>query len=193
MIYKVEDSLRNFEPWSGAKYTFEKLSDEELDTLDSMLEDIFDYSSVETMPTATDINDLLWFENDTIAQWLGYEDWEDLERIKAGDEDLEESLKSLKKESVSKKSTDKRPLKEAVSYGNWSEDEIKKLLDALDSFSGDAWHLAEVFEILSDPSRDINDLIVNGYPFDKSFDELAWNIDNWVAEIQDAVEELKNK
>lgn len=103
MIYKVEDSLRNFEPWSGAKYTFEKLSDEELDTLDGMLDDIFDYSSVETMPTETSINDLLWFENDTIAEWLGYEDWEDLERVKAGDDDLEESLKSLKKNRLLKK------------------------------------------------------------------------------------------
>lgn len=190
MIYKVEDYLRNFKPWSGAKYTFEKLSDDELDTLDSMLDDIFDYSSVDTMPTETSINDLLWFENDTIAEWLGYEDWEDLERVKAGDDDLEESLKSLKKESVSKKLTNKRPLKEAVS-GNWSEDEIKKLLDALDSFNTDAWYLSEVLETLSDSDRDINDLIVNGYPFEKSFDEIAWNIDNWVAEIQDAVEELK--
>ena len=187
MIYKVEDYLRNFKPWSGAKYTFEKLSDEELDTLDGMLDDIFDYSSVETMPTETSINDLLWFENDTIAEWLGYEDWEDLERVKAGDDDLEESLKSLKKESVSKKLTNKRPLKEAVS-GNWSEDEIKKLLDALDSFDTDAWHLSEVIETLSDSDRDINDLIVNGYPFEKSFDEVAWNIDNWVAEVQDAIE-----
>lgn len=192
MIYKVEDYLRNFKPWSGAKYTFEKLSDDELDTLDSMLDDIFDYSSVDTMPTATSINDLLWFENDTIAEWLGYEDWEDLERVKAGDDDLEESLKSLKKEFVSKKLTNKRPLKEAVS-GNWSEDEIKKLMDALDSFNTDAWYLSEVLETLSDSDRDINDLIVNGYPFEKSFDEIAWNIDNWVAEIQDAVEELKNK
>ena len=31
------------------------------------------------MPSETDINDFFWFETDTIAEWLGYEDWEKLE------------------------------------------------------------------------------------------------------------------
>lgn len=87
--------------------------------------------------------------------------------------------------------TNKRPLKEAVS-GNWSEDEIKKLFDALDSFEESAQHLSEVLEVLSDSDRDINDLIVNGYPFEKSFDEVVWDIDAGHDEVTGVIEESRN-
>ena len=40
-----------------------------------MLEDVY----CDELPTDTEINDFFWFERDTIAEWLGYEDWEDLE------------------------------------------------------------------------------------------------------------------
>ena len=30
--------------------------------------------------TETQINDLFWFDSDLIAQWLGFEDFEDLEK-----------------------------------------------------------------------------------------------------------------
>lgn len=35
----------------------------------------------------TELNDLLWFEDDTIAEWLGFEDWEALERLNNGEEE----------------------------------------------------------------------------------------------------------
>ena len=38
----------------------------------------------------TAINDFLWFETDTIAEWLGYEDWDDLCRKHAGEEEDED-------------------------------------------------------------------------------------------------------
>ena len=44
----------------------------------------------ETYPdglSATELNDLLWFEDDTIAEWLGFEDWEALERFNNGEEE----------------------------------------------------------------------------------------------------------
>lgn len=75
MKYVCEDSLYNFNFWSGGKDTADDLTCEELETLDSLLEDVF----CDKLPTDTEINDLFWFERDTIAEWLGYSDWEDLE------------------------------------------------------------------------------------------------------------------
>lgn len=72
-IYK-DDSLRNFDFWSGAIYTAEKLTCDELDTIENILEDIYPEGMDETS-----INDLFWFEDDTIAEWLGYDNWEALE------------------------------------------------------------------------------------------------------------------
>lgn len=79
-----EISLRNFEGWSGAVDTLSTLTDEQKDSLEAILEEIYPDGMDET-----GLNDLLWFENDTIAEWLGFDDWEDLERKNSG-EDYEE-------------------------------------------------------------------------------------------------------
>lgn len=81
-IYK-EENLTNFEFWSGAKNTVEYLTWEELETIESMLEEMYPDGMDET-----DINDFFWFEEDTIAEWLGYEDFEEL--MHRDDEDEEE-------------------------------------------------------------------------------------------------------
>jgi hypothetical protein len=69
----TEESLRNFEFWSGAKDTVKYLTDDELDTIEEILEEL----NPEGM-SETDINDLFWHDDDTIAEWLGYEDFEEL-------------------------------------------------------------------------------------------------------------------
>ncbi len=78
-----EENLTNFEFWSGAKNTVEYLTWEELETIESMLEEMYPDGMDET-----DINDFFWFEEDTIAEWLGYEDFEEL--MHRDDEDEEE-------------------------------------------------------------------------------------------------------
>lgn len=80
-----EISLADFEAWSGGRDTLDVLIEKDLcDQLENMLEnDIFLDGC-----TDTDLNDLLWFERDTIADWLGFSDWEDLEND--GEEDEEE-------------------------------------------------------------------------------------------------------
>lgn len=77
----TEKSLTDFEFWSGARQTAELLTDEELDTIETMLEEIYPDGMDET-----EINDFFWFEDDTIADWLGYDDFETLykERKKEG-------------------------------------------------------------------------------------------------------------
>ena len=67
-VYK-EMNLRDFEFWSGAKSNAETLTDEQLDMVESILEDAFPDGLDETQ-----INDIFWFDFDTISEWLGIED-----------------------------------------------------------------------------------------------------------------------
>ena len=69
----AETSLNNFEFWSGGKDRAKYLTWQELDTIEAILEDLYPEGVDETT-----INDLFWFEEDTIAEWLGYADFEEL-------------------------------------------------------------------------------------------------------------------
>ena len=70
-----EDSIRNFEFWGGARDTIYDLTYNDFDILEPMIEEMF-MGEVEDV----DLNDFFWFERDTIAEWLGYEDYEELMR-----------------------------------------------------------------------------------------------------------------
>lgn len=70
MEIRKEVSLKDFEFWAGATSTVEYLTEEELDTIEEMLEE------TGTVYSETDLNDFFWFEADTIAEWLGYRDFE---------------------------------------------------------------------------------------------------------------------
>ena len=80
-----EISLRDFKGWSGAVDTLNTLTDEQKDELEANLEELWPDGIDET-----NLNDFLWFENDAIAEWLGFDDWEDLERKNSGEDDAEE-------------------------------------------------------------------------------------------------------
>lgn len=69
----VETNLRNFEFWSGACDRVKYLTYEELDQIEAILEDLYPDGADETT-----INDIFWFEEDTIAEWLGYESFEEI-------------------------------------------------------------------------------------------------------------------
>lgn len=69
----TENSLSNFEFWSGAKDRAKYLTEEEFDTIETILEDIYPDGMSETQ-----INDLFWFEEDWIAEMLGYNDFEEI-------------------------------------------------------------------------------------------------------------------
>ena len=69
----TETSLNNFEFWAGAKDTVKYLNDNDLDIIESILDEFYPDGVDETT-----INDLFWFEDDTIAEWLGYTDFEEL-------------------------------------------------------------------------------------------------------------------
>lgn len=69
MKYTKEFS-EGFQPWSGAVSTYDRIIEEKgLDALENALEQIFEGSS--EPPSDTAINDLLWFEPDTVYNLLG--------------------------------------------------------------------------------------------------------------------------
>ena len=81
MIITSEINLQDFEGWSGAESTLAMLSYNQINTLQSILEDAYPDGMDETH-----LNDILRFETDWIAELLGFTDWECLERYeKYGD------------------------------------------------------------------------------------------------------------
>lgn len=85
MTYTVETSLENFPAWSGAVHTLDVLIEKDLcDTVETCLIDVLG-----EYPTDTEINDMLWFETDAIAEWCGFSSWEALEN---GEEEDEEEV-----------------------------------------------------------------------------------------------------
>ena len=75
----TEQSLANFKFWSGAEDTAQRIWEERgtegWNELEAILEDAYPDGIDET-----DLNDLLWFDAETIFEWLGIGDKEDEEQ-----------------------------------------------------------------------------------------------------------------
>lgn len=71
-IYKEVDAY-SFEFWSGAKDTVKYLTTDEIEQIFSMLEIEYPDGMDETA-----VNDFFWFEDETIANWLGYDSFDEL-------------------------------------------------------------------------------------------------------------------
>ena len=69
----TEKSLNEFDFWSGAKDTVKYLTEDEINQIETILEDCFPDGMSDT-----EINDFFWFEDDTIAEWLGYQSFDDI-------------------------------------------------------------------------------------------------------------------
>ena len=68
-----ETSLENFEAWSGAVDTLDRVREAgKCDELEFILEDLYPDGMSETQ-----INDFFWFDFDTIREWLGIKDEEE--------------------------------------------------------------------------------------------------------------------
>ena len=71
-----EVELKNFEFWGGAVANAKAFTDEEMDILESILDD---FSSDDGHDISeTQLNDIFWFEPETLCEWLGidFEEWE---------------------------------------------------------------------------------------------------------------------
>ena len=88
-----EISLRDFEFWSGAKDRAKYLTSEELDTIEDILEEVYPEGMDET-----EVNDFFWFEDETLAEWLGFDSFEEIMfRDEEEDEDEKHNHKNTNK------------------------------------------------------------------------------------------------
>lgn len=70
MIIRNEISLSNFEAWSGAVSTLDRIIEEGLcDELETIIEELYPEGIDETT-----LNDILWFDSEIVFEWLGIED-----------------------------------------------------------------------------------------------------------------------
>lgn len=73
MKINTETNLRNFEFWAGARETVSYLTGDELDFIEAILEDLYPDGMDETA-----VNDFFWFDDDVIAEWLGFNAFDEI-------------------------------------------------------------------------------------------------------------------
>ena len=96
MYVKQDITALCFEPWAGAFDHWHVLTFEQREKVWDALDHY--YSELGVIPTETEINDLLWFEEDFIASLLGYESWEELEE---SEEDQRHEYRAIRYSPVS--------------------------------------------------------------------------------------------
>ena len=92
MTITYELDLNRFEAWSGAKDTLERIQREGKCTeLENILEELYPDGMTET-----ELKDLLWFEPETVYEWLGIRSEGQIEKeIEEAEEELAEKLSDL--------------------------------------------------------------------------------------------------
>ena len=95
-VYREVCSAGDFDFWSGAKDTVKYLTDREIETIFDLMDDC----GIGDGMDETAVNDFFWFEDDTIAEWLGWTDFETLIEARSGENwfDTEEEFEEWKEE-----------------------------------------------------------------------------------------------
>lgn len=88
MIIKQDIFLADFNFWSGARYTARQLTNEDFLILEEAFADAYP-DGLEDV----EVNDIFWFEEDWIAELLGYADFDELVKKRNSiDEDEDEEV-----------------------------------------------------------------------------------------------------
>ena len=92
MTITYELDLNSFQAWSGAVDTLERIQREGKCTeLENILEELYPDGMTET-----ELNDLLWFDSESVYEWLGIRSESQIkEEIEEAEEELEEKLSDL--------------------------------------------------------------------------------------------------
>ena len=92
MTITYELDLNRFEAWSGAKDTLDRIQREgKCAELENILEELYPDGMTET-----ELNDLLWFDSESVYEWLGIRSEEQIEKeIKEAEEELAEVQSNL--------------------------------------------------------------------------------------------------
>ena len=132
--------------WSGAADTLEDLTDDQIETIFQYLEE----TEGEEGMSLTSLNDFFWFERDTIAEWLGYKDYEQLmERGDKGNEYFDNASYGIK-----------------ITHGDQGVDDSQEIAGMLDDFellcngAFDIWDDSEE-DYSDDEERYVGSVIVN--------------------------------
>ena len=92
MTITYELDLNSFQAWSGAKDTLERIQREgKCAELENILEELYPDGMTET-----ELNDLLWFEPETVYEWLGIRSEEQIKKeIEEAEAELENKISDL--------------------------------------------------------------------------------------------------
>lgn len=92
MTITYELDLNSFQAWSGAKDTLDRIQREgKCEELENVLEELYPDGMTET-----ELNDLLWFDSESVYEWLGIRSEEQIEKeIKEAEEELAEIQSNL--------------------------------------------------------------------------------------------------
>ena len=92
MTITYELDLNSFQAWSGAKDTLDRIQREgKCSLFEQILEDTYPDGMTET-----ELNDLLWFDSESVYEWLGIRSEEQIEKeIKEAEEELAEVQSNL--------------------------------------------------------------------------------------------------
>ena len=92
MTITYELDLNTFEAWSGAKETLERIQREgKCEELENILEELYPDGMTET-----ELNDLLWFDSESVYEWLGIRNETQIEKeIEEAEEELAEVQSNL--------------------------------------------------------------------------------------------------
>lgn len=120
MKIKSDISLENFEAWNGGKSTLDRIINEgKCSQLESMLEDLYPDGM-----TDTELNDLLWYDSDTVFEWLDIRTYdqilEELEEAKAELEDLQSDYEF-----------DCEQVRETAEENNYTEEELDSAISEM--------------------------------------------------------------
>ena len=92
MTITYELDLNSFQAWSGAVDTLERIKREgKCAELENILEELYPDGMTET-----ELNDLLWFDSESVYEWLGIRSESQIkEEIEEAEAELEEKLSDL--------------------------------------------------------------------------------------------------
>ena len=92
MTITYELDLNSFQAWSGAKDTLDRIQREgKCAELENILEELYPDGMTET-----ELNDLLWFDSESVYEWLGIRSEGQIEKeIEEAEAELEEKLSDL--------------------------------------------------------------------------------------------------
>ena len=92
MTITYELDLNSFQAWSGAKDTLDRIQREgKCAELENVLEELYPDGMTET-----ELNDLLWFDSESVYEWLGIRSESQIEKeIKEAEEELSEVQSNL--------------------------------------------------------------------------------------------------